>query len=56
MKQRKVCCCFFFASPITKNIVAPFVLLRFLVKLICCTTFGLGSSFCCLLKPIANNL
>ena len=41
-----------FASLIMKNIVAPAPQPIFTVKLICCITFGLASSACCLLKSI----
>ena len=39
-----------------KNIVAASALLKFPIKLICCSDFGSGFSFCYLLKSIAMNL
>ena len=47
---------FCFISSIIKNIVEPSSLFRFQVKLIYCIAFGSASSFCCLLKSIANSL
>ena len=47
---------FSIASSIIKNIVVPFALSRFPVKLIYYIAFGSVSSACCLLKSIAISL
>ena len=43
------------ASSVMTNIVVCPDRFRFLVKLICCITFGPASLACCLLKSIAIN-